>query len=88
MTYLLDSLEESTDTVLIATIGPSLSDFDETLNTLRFASRAIKIETKSKMNKNRLKWSKRRIAKFKQVPISQKISYKIPQIINAHKGNF
>jgi len=43
-----------TKTVMIANVGPADYNNDETLNTLRFASRAKNIENKPKINQYKL----------------------------------
>ncbi|XP_025065467.1 kinesin-like protein KIF7 isoform X4 [Alligator sinensis] len=47
---LKDSLGGNAHTVMIACISPSSSDFDETLNTLNYASRAQNIQNKAVVN--------------------------------------
>lgn len=49
---LQDSLGGSAKTVMIATISPAESNYDETLSTLRYASRAKKISNKPKINED------------------------------------
>ncbi|KAL1774588.1 kinesin KIF7 isoform X1 [Sigmodon hispidus] len=47
---LKDSLGGNAKTVMIACVSPSSSDFDETLNTLNYASRAQNIRNRAKVN--------------------------------------
>ena len=47
---LQDSLGGNTKTVMIANIGPADYNYDETLNTLWYASRAKKIKSKPRIN--------------------------------------
>jgi kinesin family member 3A len=49
---LQDSLGGNTKTVMIAAIGPADYNIDETLSTLRYASRAKMIENKPKINED------------------------------------
>lgn len=49
---LQDSLGGNTKTVMIANIGPADSNTDETLSTLRYASRAKNIENKPRINED------------------------------------
>lgn len=49
---LQDSLGGNTKTVMIAAIGPADYNLDETLSTLRYASRAKHIENKPKINED------------------------------------
>lgn len=49
---LQDSLGGNTKTVMIANIGPADYNFDETLSTLRYASRAKNIKNKPKINED------------------------------------
>jgi kinesin family protein 3/17 len=49
---LQDSLGGNTKTVMIANIGPADSNADETLSTLRYASRAKNIENKPRINED------------------------------------
>ncbi len=52
LTYLLkDSIGGNSKTILIANISPNLENFDETYNTILFALRANKIESKIISNK-------------------------------------
>ena len=52
LTYLLkDSIGGNSKTILIANISPNLENFDETYNTILFALRANKIESKIITNK-------------------------------------
>lgn len=51
MTRLLqDSLGGNTKTVMIAAISPADYNYDETLTTLRYASRAKNIKNKPRVN--------------------------------------
>ncbi len=43
----MDSLGGNTRTVMVANIGPADYNYDETVNTLRFATRAKQIENKA-----------------------------------------
>jgi hypothetical protein len=53
LTYLLqDSLGGNSKTILIATLSPSINFISETINTLKFASRAKQIKNIPKINKN------------------------------------
>uniref|UniRef100_A0A183BMA1 Kinesin motor domain-containing protein n=1 Tax=Globodera pallida TaxID=36090 RepID=A0A183BMA1_GLOPA len=49
---LQDSLGGNSKTVMIANIGPASYNFEETLSTLRYASRAKQIENKPKINED------------------------------------
>ncbi|XP_017277100.1 kinesin-like protein KIF3B [Kryptolebias marmoratus] len=49
---LQDSLGGNAKTVMIATVGPSHKSFDESLATLRYASRAKKIKNKPRINED------------------------------------
>ncbi|XP_038155474.1 kinesin family member 3Cb [Cyprinodon tularosa] len=49
---LQDSLGGNAKTVMIATVGPAHKNFDETLATLRYASRAKKIKNKPRINED------------------------------------
>jgi len=49
---LQDSLGGNTKTVMIANVGPADYNFDETLNTLRYASRAKNIQNKPRINED------------------------------------
>lgn len=49
---LQDSLGGNTKTVMIANIGPADYNYDETLSTLRYASRAKNIKNKPKINED------------------------------------
>lgn len=49
---LQDSLGGNTKTVMVANIGPADYNFDETLSTLRYASRAKNIQNKPKINED------------------------------------
>ncbi|XP_003443085.1 kinesin family member 3Cb [Oreochromis niloticus] len=49
---LQDSLGGNAKTVMIATVGPSHKNFDESLATLRYASRAKKIKNKPRINED------------------------------------
>ncbi|XP_054470270.1 kinesin family member 3Cb [Anoplopoma fimbria] len=49
---LQDSLGGNAKTVMIATVGPSHKDFDESLATLRYANRAKNIKNKPRINED------------------------------------
>merc|ERR1712228_915997 len=49
---LQDSLGGNTKTVMIANIGPADYNYDETINTLRYASRAKSIQNKPRINED------------------------------------
>ena len=49
---LQDSLGGNTKTVMVAAISPADYNFDETLSTLRYASRAKNIQNKPKVNED------------------------------------
>ena len=49
---LQDSLGGNTKTVMIANVGPSEYNYDETINTLRYASRAKNIKNKPRINED------------------------------------
>lgn len=49
---LQDSLGGNTKTVMIAAISPSDFNFDETITTLRYASRAKNIKNKPRVNQD------------------------------------
>jgi len=49
---LQDSLGGNTKTVMIANVGPADYNFDETMNTLRYASRAKNIQNKPRINED------------------------------------
>ena len=49
---LQDSLGGNTKTVMIAAISPSDFNYDETLSTLRYASRAKAIKNKPRINED------------------------------------
>ena len=49
---LQDSLGGNTKTLMISNIGPADYNFDETMNTLRYASRAKSIKNKPKINED------------------------------------
>ena len=49
---LQDSLGGNTKTLMISNIGPADYNFDETMNTLRYASRAKNIKNKPKINED------------------------------------
>ncbi|XP_038602530.1 kinesin-like protein KIF7 isoform X2 [Tachyglossus aculeatus] len=51
---LKDSLGGNAKTVMIACVSPSSSDFDETLNTLNYASRAQNIRNRATVNSRRI----------------------------------
>ena len=46
-----DSLGGNSRTVMIVNISPSSSQFEETINTLKYANRAKNIKTKAPTNK-------------------------------------
>lgn len=50
LSILKDSLGGNAKTVMIACVSPSSSDFDETLNTLNYASRAQNIRNRATVN--------------------------------------
>ncbi len=47
---LQDSLGGNSRTLMIATVGPSAYNYEETVNTLRYATRAKNIENKPRLN--------------------------------------
>ncbi|EFN55742.1 hypothetical protein CHLNCDRAFT_14136, partial [Chlorella variabilis] len=49
---LQDSLGGNSKTVMIANVGPAVYNFEETLSTLRYASRAKFIKNKPKINED------------------------------------
>jgi kinesin family protein 3/17 len=49
---LQDSLGGNAKTLMFAAIGPADYNFDETINTLRYANRAKNIKNKPKVNQN------------------------------------
>eukprot|EP00350_Pseudokeronopsis_sp_OXSARD2_P007835 CAMPEP_0170540980 /NCGR_PEP_ID=MMETSP0211-20121228/853_1 /TAXON_ID=311385 /ORGANISM="Pseudokeronopsis sp., Strain OXSARD2" /LENGTH=152 /DNA_ID=CAMNT_0010843555 /DNA_START=750 /DNA_END=1208 /DNA_ORIENTATION=- len=49
---LQDSLGGNTKTVMIANVGPADYNYDETMNSLRYASRAKNIQNKPKINED------------------------------------
>lgn len=49
---LQDSLGGNTKTVMIAAVSPSNDSFEETMSTLRYASRAKSIKNKPKINED------------------------------------
>ena len=49
---LQDSLGGNTKTLMISNVGPADYNFDETMNTLRYASRAKSIKNKPKINED------------------------------------
>jgi hypothetical protein len=49
---LKDSLGGNAKTVMIATVGPSVYNYDETVNTLRYANRAKNIKNKPRINED------------------------------------
>jgi len=49
---LQDSLGGNSRTVMVATIGPASYNYDETMTTLRYASRAKRIKNKPKVNED------------------------------------
>lgn len=50
--YFQDSLGGNTKTLMIACISPAAYNYDETLSTLRYASRAKNIHNKPKINED------------------------------------
>ena len=68
---LQDSLGGNTKTVMIAAISPADYNFDETLTTLRYASRAKMIKNKPRVNQDPkdalLKQYEEEIQKLKQI---------------------
>lgn len=52
---LKDSLNGKSKTVMVVTVSPSSSQFEETLNTLKYANRAKNIRVKPIKNKNIIK---------------------------------
>ncbi|XP_018599446.2 kinesin-like protein KIF3C [Scleropages formosus] len=49
---LQDSLGGNAKTIMVATLGPSSSNYDETLTTLRYANRAKNIKNKPRVNED------------------------------------
>lgn len=49
---LQDSLGGNSRTVMVATVGPAAFNYDETMNTLRYASRTKNIKNKPRINEN------------------------------------
>ena len=49
---LQNSLGGNAKTVMLATIGPAASNYDETLSTLRYAERAKRIQNKPRVNED------------------------------------
>jgi kinesin family protein 3/17 len=49
---LQDSLGGNTKTVMIANVGPADYNYEETMNTLRYASRAKNIQNKPRINED------------------------------------
>ena len=49
---LQDSLGGNTKTVMIANIGPTDYNYDETISTLRYANRAKAIKNKPRINED------------------------------------
>lgn len=49
---LQDSLGGNTKTIMIAAVSPANYNYDETLSTLRYASRAKNIQNKPKINED------------------------------------
>ena len=49
---LQDSLGSNTKTIMIAAVSPANYNYDETLSTLRYASRAKFIQNKPKINED------------------------------------
>lgn len=68
---LQDSLGGNTKTVMIAAISPADFNYDETLTTLRYASRAKMIKNKPRVNQDPkdalLKQYEEEIAKLRQI---------------------
>uniref|UniRef100_A0A0R3SS48 Kinesin motor domain-containing protein n=1 Tax=Hymenolepis diminuta TaxID=6216 RepID=A0A0R3SS48_HYMDI len=66
----LNPLGENVKTIMVANIGPSFYNYDETINTLRYASRAKNIKNMSKMKDDPkdslLKQYREEIERFKQ----------------------
>jgi hypothetical protein len=48
----MDSLGGNSKTVMVATVSPVSYNFDESLSTLRYASRAKMIKNKPKVNQD------------------------------------
>ncbi|CAI2383570.1 unnamed protein product [Moneuplotes crassus] len=61
---LKDSLGGNTKTLMLACVSPSYSHYEETLNTLKYAARARKIQNPAKRN---VKSQKKSIAKVKKL---------------------
>ena len=53
---LKDSLGGNCKTVMIATISPASSQYEETVNPLKYANRAKNIKTKAVANKKMVYW--------------------------------
>ena len=49
---LQDSLGGNSKTIMVATIGPASYNYEETVNTLRYANRAKSIKNKPKINED------------------------------------
>lgn len=49
---LLDSLGGNSKTLMVANIGPASYNYDESLNTLRYASRARNIKNEPRINED------------------------------------
>ena len=49
---LMDSLGGNTKTLMISNVGPADYNYDETMNTIRYASRAKNIKNKPKINED------------------------------------
>ena len=77
---LQDSLGGNSKTVMIAAIGPADYNYEETLSTLRYASRAKSIKNAPKINENpkdaKLRLMQEEIAALRQ------------QLMTAMGGNF
>lgn len=67
---LKDSLGGNTKTLMLTCISPSYDHYEETLNTLKYAARARKIQNPAKRN---IKGSKKSIAKVKKLIGEMKI---------------
>jgi len=49
---LQDSLGGNTKTLMVASVSPALDNYDETISTLRYASRARNIKNTPKVNED------------------------------------
>ena len=67
---LMDSLGGNTKTIMIANVGPACKNYDETLNTIRYANQAKNIKNKPKINEDpkdaKLNKIKQEIAELKE----------------------